>query len=134
MHHHRGTSWKEHRCGPCPRSHDVQMPKRVRVPDVMVVTERPSGKITDQVPVVVAEVLSRDTRSIDLVDKWEEYAAFGIAQYWVLDPERRTLRLLRLVDGAWEETHLLDSDNDTAVVTVGDHGSVQLDLGEILGG
>jgi Uma2 family endonuclease len=46
-------------------------------------------------PLLVVEVLSPTTRRRDLVDKRELYLAVGAAEYWVIDPERRDVRVIR---------------------------------------
>ncbi len=55
------------------------------------------------VPAVVAEVLSRGTRTEDEGRKADEYLLFGCAEYWLLDPDARTVRLLVRSGGQWEE-------------------------------
>jgi Uma2 family endonuclease len=46
-------------------------------------------------PRLVVEVLSPTTRRRDLVDKRELYRSAGAAEYWVIDPERRDIRVIR---------------------------------------
>ncbi len=48
-------------------------------------------------PDIVVEVLSSD-RNRDLVDKREWYAAAGVPEYWILDPDADTLTPLALGD------------------------------------
>ena len=39
----------------------------------------------------------------DYVEKREEYLRAGVAEYWILDPSTRQLRVLRRAGDAWEE-------------------------------
>lgn len=96
-------------------------PRRGRKPDVSVFL--PGGAVPPrrsliQVPPDVAvEIISaapRDARR-DRVEKLDEYAAFGVRFYWLIDPEARTLEIFELgsdgryarargaVDGVLEE-------------------------------
>jgi Uma2 family endonuclease len=43
-------------------------------------------------------------RDRDLVEKRTEYAAAGIPEYWIIDPERQTITVLTL-DGSEYRTH-----------------------------
>lgn len=118
----------------------VRMPRnRVRGPDVVVLAERPppgtdepDSWIVDQVPVLVAEVLSPSTRREDLVRKAPEYLEAGIGQYWVVDPQGRSIEPMVSRDGRWETIVVVDDHNPRADVDVGGYGTVHLDLAEIL--
>lgn len=75
-------------------------PKQMREPDVVYV--RP-GRITDprrppEGADLVMEVVSEgeENRERDLVTKRAEYAKAKIGEYWVVDPEEKTVRVLRL--------------------------------------
>ncbi len=48
----------------------------------------------------VAETISPGTRSADEVDKLAEYAEAGIAEYWMVDPEAKTIRVYALRGGS----------------------------------
>ena len=37
-------------------------------------------------PAIVIEVLSAGTRAVDLKEKLPQYAARGVAEYWIIDP------------------------------------------------
>jgi Uma2 family endonuclease len=112
----------------------LQLPhNRVRLPDLMIVAHRPPDGWVREVPAMVAEVLSRSTRSEDLVRKSAEYAEFGIGQYWVVDPELRTLTILLNVDGTWEDLLRLDVDDPEGSVELAGV-TIPLDLRQILRG
>lgn len=51
-------------------------------------------------PALVVEVLSRD-RQVDLEDKYRSYEASGVPEYWIVDPENRTVRQHILSDGRY---------------------------------
>ena len=49
----------------------------------------------------VCEIVSPSTASLDRVKKLGIYAREGIAYAWLIDPDARTLELLRLENGRW---------------------------------
>ena len=48
---------------------------------------------------IVVEVISPDYRRLDAVDKFREYEAGGVKEYWLIDPERRAATFFQL-DGS----------------------------------
>jgi Uma2 family endonuclease len=89
-------------------------PYRVRVrtgkhrePDVLYVPK--DGKLhrryTEDAKLVI-EILSEgaENRDRDLVAKRADYAAAGIPEYWIVDPETKTISVLTL-DGSQYKTH-----------------------------
>ncbi len=113
----------------------VRLPgERVRVPDVMVLRERPESAYATETPILVVEVLSPGTHTVDLLEKAPEYAEAGVGQFWVVDPEAGSIEIYELVDGRWEALLRLDEHQPTGEVAVGDHGVVPLDLPRILAG
>lgn len=79
-------------------------------------------------PVLVVEVLSRTTRSEDLVRKPHEYLRGGIAHYWVLDREAPSLTAYTAGEGQWEVALELDAGRPTGAVDLAGHGQVEVDL------
>ena len=80
---------------------DVRLWKdRIRQPDVFFIrTEnlnRIKGAYLDGPPDWVAEVISPGSREIDEVDKLADYARAGVPEYWLIDPEQRTIRIYAL--------------------------------------
>jgi Uma2 family endonuclease len=72
----------------------------VREPDLFVLPpeEVPKAKGVPLLvrPALVIEVMSPSTRTIDLVEKAEDYALAGIPEYWAVDPEHKELIIHRL--------------------------------------
>ena len=88
---------------------------RVRMPDLLILTEElltaiggRRATITADMPspVLVVEVVSpgKANRDRDYRYKRSEYAARGILEYWIVDPELSKVTVLSLVDGLYEET------------------------------
>ncbi len=61
-------------------------------------------------PDFIAEVLSDSTADVDRGVKFEDYAAHGVAEYWIIDPEAQTVEQY-LLDG---ETYKLAVKTDRA--------------------
>lgn len=70
---------------------------RIRIPDISVLDHAPESFFVTDPPRLVVEILSPSTRSEDTVRKSGEYAAAGIGQYWLLDPEVRPRYLCQRV-------------------------------------
>lgn len=110
----------------------LRLPRnRVRLPDLMLVNQRPPDDWVSETPVLVIEVLSRSTRSEDTIRKSREYAEKGIGQYWVVDPELHAIDVWRNVDGDWQLVVRLDESDPAAEVEV-DGVTVPLDIASIL--
>jgi Uma2 family endonuclease len=98
----------------------------------MVVSAVPTTTWVEDTPILVLEVLSPSTRAEDLLRKGPEYAGAGVGQFWVVDPDARSIEVFDNVDGSWEPLLRLDDQQPTGEVAVGDHGVVPLDLVAIL--
>ncbi len=68
-------------------------PEVIREPDIFVLAaeavEKAQGFPVEARPLLVVEVVSPSTRTLDLVEKPYDYAHAGIPEYWVVDRERR---------------------------------------------
>lgn len=87
---------------------------RVRLPDLLILTEELvtalGGKratITQEMPApaLAVEVVSpgKTNEDRDYRYKRSEYAARGISEYWIIDPEKSRFTVLTLIDGFYEE-------------------------------
>lgn len=86
-----------------------------RIPDLLVHTEASKAAIAGTTratitrdmppPVLVVEVVSpgQANRERDYRYKHTEYAARGIAEYWIVDPETRQVTLCLWVNGQYED-------------------------------
>jgi Uma2 family endonuclease len=118
-------------CYVVPEVYLVLPRNRVRLPDLMLVAERPPDGWVRSAPMLVVEVLSPSTRSEDTIRKSMEYAEGGAGQYWVVDPELRAIDLWRNAEGEWDLLARVDDDHPTAEVELAGV-TVPLDLREVL--
>ena len=88
---------------------DVRLaPMTVLQPDLLVLrhellaTNAPEG-IIDGPPDLVIEVISPFSRTRDEVTKRAIYEQAGVAEYWLVDPERKRVTLLSLTDKGYQE-------------------------------
>lgn len=73
-------------------------------PDLLFVrsdrTELLSDRGVEGAPDLVVEIASPSTASRDRGIKLERYRHFGVAEYWVVDPDARSVEVWRLAEGA----------------------------------
>lgn len=85
-----------------------------RLPDVMILTEvldqilgNARGTITREMlpPMLVVEVVSpgKEHEDRDYRYKRSEYTARGVDEYWIGDPQRQQITVLKWVNGLYEE-------------------------------
>ena len=106
--------------------------RRGRKPDITVYlpgSRRPPARGLIRIPPDIAiEIVSptpRDGRR-DRLDKKVDYAAFGVAWYWLLDPQLRSLEILQL-DSQGRYVHVLGASTGTLETIPGCEG-LTLDL------
>lgn len=73
-------------------------------PDIMFVRSAREEIVTERgiegAPDLLVEVLSPSTAARDLGIKPDRYRHFGVAEYWVIDPDERTVLVWRFADDA----------------------------------
>jgi Uma2 family endonuclease len=92
----------------------------VRVPDLLVLSEELATEMDGASrsivlmdmppPLLVVEVVSPNQEKRDYRYKRSEYAARGIAEYWIVDPIAQKVTVLEWVEGLYEEK-VFDGDN-----------------------
>ena len=95
---------------------------RCRVPDLLVHSEESLAALSGATratisrdmppPALVVEVVSpgETNRIRDYRYKHTEYAARGIAEYWIVDPEERRVTVCQWVEGQYEDTVVKGSE------------------------
>jgi Uma2 family endonuclease len=77
--------------------------RRGREPDVIFVARESLSRLQrtylDGPPELAVEVVSPESRERDRVTKFAEYAAAGVAEYWLIDPDTRQAAFYRLDAG-----------------------------------
>jgi Uma2 family endonuclease len=73
--------------------------------------DRITYKYLDGACDIAVEVISPDSRTRDRRDKFSEYAAAGITEYWLIDESRQ-----------WAQFFRLDEDGVYALIAIGEDG------------
>lgn len=86
----------------------------VRIPDLIMLSEAGVAALEGAKrsliwmdmppPLLVVEVVSPGQERRDYRYKRSEYAARGIAEYWIIDPAQQKITLLEWIEGLYEET------------------------------
>ena len=75
-------------------------------PDLAFVSKEREGIITHAniqgAPDLIVEILSPSTGRLDMTTKRDLYARHGVGEYWIADPEARTLTVMVLREGEYE--------------------------------
>ncbi|HSI74166.1 MAG TPA: Uma2 family endonuclease [Fimbriimonas sp.] len=78
----------------------------VRSPDVMVVLPEHLDRVKDTMLLgpadLIIEVVSPDSIGRDRGEKFVEYEALGVSEYWIIDPDRETIEFYQLRDRRYQ--------------------------------
>ncbi len=112
----------------------------VRVPDLVVFSEELAVAMQGAKrslifmdmppPLLVVEVVSPNQASRDYRYKRSEYAARGIAEYWIVDAIAQKVTVLEWVEGFYDE-HVYESDT---AITSPVFGNLELTAAQVLQG
>ena len=92
---------------------------KVLQPDILFISKDRLGIIGEKniqgAPDLVIEILSESTAYRNLVKKKKIYSKFGVKEYWVVDPEEKTIEMYTLKDmvfvlaGSFSKNEILKS-------------------------
>ena len=110
----------------------------VRIPDLLILSEELATEMEGATrsivlmdmppPSLVVEVVSPQQEKRDYRYKRSEYAARGIAEYWIVDPIARQVTILEWVEGLYEEK-VYQGDNQIESTVL---GSLDLNVDRVL--
>jgi Uma2 family endonuclease len=68
-----------------------------RLPDIALFSaaQLETAAPPERPPLMVAEIVSKDDRQVDLIAKLRDYAAWGVPNIWIIDPWSRRLAVWR---------------------------------------
>ena len=81
--------------------------------------EPPGTGAVGRQPVLAAEVVSRGSIHRDYVVKREEYLAYGLLEYWIVDPLERKVTVLTRRGDSWSEAVFRDNQVINSLVLPG---------------
>lgn len=90
-------------------------------PDVLYLSPDRSDRIQEQeidgAPDLVMEVASPSTSHLDAFDKKQLYEAHGVREYWIVDPETKTVEVYRNTDdGFRQHTRLVEEGQASSTI------------------
>lgn len=104
----------------------------IREPDLMFMSAAHASRMGQYwgVPDLAVEILSPGTARKDREIKRKEYARAGVAEYWIVDPEARTVEVMR-GSGGGEDYEITECFRETEMLTSEIFGKFALPLSEL---
>jgi Uma2 family endonuclease len=93
---------------------------RFREPDLLLLKDKHDSRYQERFWTgadLTLEVVSKKKQFRDLIDKRDEYAAAGVPEYWMVNPQKNTITVLRLENSAYVE-HGVFRRGDTATSVI----------------
>lgn len=130
--------WFENKpCEPLDSTFDVTLTnckeKNVVQPDVLVICDTENidekGKYHG-IPTLVVEILSPSTHKKDFVEKLNLYSSSGVKEYWIIDPDSKTVFVYYFKDRNIDRTYAFKGDEYVESVVF---NGLQISVKELFG-
>ena len=101
-------------------------------PDVSIIIRKPSAinkeKVIKGAPDLVVEVLSESTKKYDIGGKKDDYEKYGVKEYWIVDPENRSIKVYHNIEGKFtaSDEYKINSDKTKIKVSIFEDLSVDV--------
>lgn len=91
----------------------------VRIPDIVIIPKEQWRnlqnreaviRLNEAPPLLVVEVVSTSTKSVDYRAKRAEYSVLNIPEYWIVDPLQSKITVFTLSEGWYDEVVFIESD------------------------
>ncbi len=97
--------------------------RRRRVPDLFFIANERLGLLQvnhfEGAPDLIIEIVSPESRSRDLRDKYADYEAAGVREYWIIDPDEEELAVYALDASGRFQKVAADGDRVASAVIPG---------------
>jgi Uma2 family endonuclease len=82
-------------------------------PDLMVICDKAGLKENAYygVPALIIEIISPSNKNHDRIRKYSTYMEFGINEYWMVNPELKTVEVYTLEKGEYKQAAIYKSDD-----------------------
>ena len=109
-----------HHCMPYIAPLDVEFDNRKKdrlQPDLLVVCERENEEPeSDQhAPDFIMEVMSPSSIRVDMLIKLNRYMRAGVKEYWIVDPEKKTVLVYDFINNDFAHTYTFDDEIPVAI-------------------
>ena len=85
-------------------------------------------KAMEGMPNLAVEILSPSSTKIDRKDKFKQYERAGVAYYWIVDPEEKTIEAYKLVRGKYRPA---GGGKKKEVISLPPFEDLEIPLGEL---
>ena len=89
-------------------------------PDIIFLSKGKMAQVGDRIvvpPDLAVEIISFRSRRMDYQTKKDDYERFGVAEYWLIDPERGTMDFFTLRNGRYEPIPVVDDKLHSEVIS-----------------
>ena len=104
-------------------------------PDVSIVIRKPSAinkeKVIKGSPDLVVEVLSESTKKYDLGGKKDDYEKYGVKEYWIVDPEKKSIKVYHLIEGKFKISDEYQVNGDKTEIKVSIFDDLIVDIRKV---